>query len=226
MLLQIPDVLNSDEVAKARAALERAQWQDGRATAGHLALRAKSNLQLAHDDPLGRQLGDLILDRLGQLPMFISAALPLKVLPPYFNRYEGGGSYANHIDNAIRTIPGTPHRVRTDISGTLFFSDPQDYEGGELIIEDTYGSHAIKLPAGHLVLYPGTSLHRVNPVTRGARVAAFFWVQSLVRDDTQRALLLQLDTAIRQLTLAAPEHGALDQLSGVYHNLLRQWSNT
>ncbi len=226
MLLQIPDVLTAEELRQARAALGQAAWQDGRATAGHLAIRAKSNLQLAEDDPLARRLGDLILDRLGTLPMFIAAALPLKVLPPRFNRYEGGGTYDNHVDNAIRTIPGTMHRVRTDISATLFFSEPDEYDGGELVIEDTYGNQTVKLPAGHLVLYPGTSLHRVTPVTRGCRLAAFFWVQSLVRDDAQRSLLLDLDTGIRRLTLAAPDNPGLGQLTGVYHNLLRRWSST
>lgn len=226
MLLQIPDVLSADEVSQCRVALEKAEWADGRMTAGHLAQRAKNNLQLAANDPLAARIGNLILDRLGGMPVFIAGALPLKVLPPNFNRYEGGGTYDHHVDNAIRTIPGTPHRVRTDISATLFFSDPDAYDGGELIIEDTYGSHSIKLPAGHLVLYPGTSLHRVAPVTRGVRFAAFFWVQSLIRDDAQRALLLELDTAIQRLTVAAPDNPALAQLTGVYHNLLRQWSET
>ena len=226
MLLQIPDVLTAESVRQARRELEAATWIDGRATAGHLAVRAKDNQQLAQDDPLARRFGDEILERLGRLPEFITAALPLKVLPPHFNRYAGGGTYANHVDNAIRTIAGTPHRVRTDISVTLFLSEPDEYDGGELVIEDSYGSHSVKQRAGSLVLYPGTSLHRVTPVTRGVRYAAFFWVQSLVRDDTQRALLLDLDNAIRQLTVAAPGNAALDRLTGVYHNLLRQWSET
>lgn len=148
------------------------------------------------------------------------------MLPPRFNRYSGGGTYGNHIDNAIFSVPGTHHRVRSDLSATLFFCDPDDYEGGELVVEDTYGSHRVKLPAGHLVLYPGSSLHRVEPVTRGARLAAFFWIQSLVREDNQRAMLLELDGAIQQLGQSVPEHPALVQLSGVYHNLLRHWSTT
>ena len=226
MLLDINDVLGADEVRAARIHLEAATWIDGRATAGHRAVGAKQNLQLAADDPLVVRLGDGIVERLGKRAEFIAAALPLKVLPPHFNRYEGGGTYANHVDNAIRTIPGTPHRVRTDISATLFLSEPDEYDGGELVIEDTYGTQRVKQRAGSLVLYPGTSLHRVTPVTRGVRFAAFFWVQSLVRDATRRALLLQLDTSIRELSVATPGHAALDQLTGVYHNLLRQWSET
>jgi PKHD-type hydroxylase len=226
MMLTIPDVLTADELRQCRAALEEANWQDGRLTAGHLAINAKSNQQLAHDDPLARQLGDFILDRLVQIPRFIAAALPLKVLPPRFNRYAGGGTYGNHIDNAIFSISGTPHRVRGDLSATLFFSDPEEYDGGELVVEDTYGSHRVKLPAGHMVLYTGGSLHRVEPVTRGARLAAFFWIQSLVREDHQRTLLLELDDAIQGLTRQVPESPELIRLTGVYHNLLRQWSQT
>ncbi|KIV70878.1 Fe2+-dependent dioxygenase [Pseudomonas sp. 1D4] len=226
MMFHIPDVLTADEVRQCREALERAAWVDGRSTAGHMAVRSKDNQQLAPDDPLAQQIGDFIVDRLGSHPQFIAAALPLKVLPPRFNRYSGGGTYGNHIDNAIFSVPGTHHRVRSDLSATLFFCDPDDYEGGELVVEDTYGSHRVKLPAGHLVLYPGSSLHRVEPVTRGARLAAFFWIQSLVREDNQRAMLLELDGAIQQLGQSVPEHPALVQLSGVYHNLLRHWSTT
>nr|WP_251701973.1 Fe2+-dependent dioxygenase [Pseudomonas boanensis] len=225
-MLQIPDVLTADQVRKCREALDEANWQDGRVTAGHMAVRAKDNQQLAQDDPLAIEIGDFIVERLGSNPQFMAAALPLKVLPPRFNRYTGGGTYGNHIDNAIFSVPGTPHRVRSDLSATLFFSDPDEYEGGELVVEDTYGSHSVKLPAGHLVLYPGSSLHRVNPVTRGARLASFMWIQSLVREDSQRAMLLDLDTAIQQLTRETPASEALVRLSGVYHNLLRQWSNT
>ena len=154
------------------------------------------------------------------------AAVVVKLLPPLFTRYSGGGTYGNHIDNAIFSVPGTPHRVRSDLSATLFFSDPDEYDGGELVVEDSYGSHRVKLPAGHLVLYPGSSLHRVEPVTRGTRYAAFFWIQSLVRDDTQRSLLLELDRAVQALTLEVPESAELARLTGVYHNLLRQWANT
>ena len=226
MLLHIPDLLSADEARQCREALMQADWTDGKATAGHLAARVKHNLQLPLDSSVGRQIGNLILDRLGTTPAFMSAALPLKVLPPRFNRYEGGGAYGKHVDNALFTIPGTAIKVRSDISCTLFFSDPDDYDGGELVIEDTYGTQSIKLPAGHLIVYPGTSLHRVNPVTRGVRYASFFWTQSLVASDEQRRTLLQLDQAIQALTADHPAHTAIDPLTGVYHNLLRQWSTT
>ena len=225
MLLEIPELLSADEVRQCRAALAEAIWDDGRKTAGHLAARVKSNLQLPLDHPLGKQIGDLILDRLGANPLFMSAVLPHKVLPPRFNRYEGEGAYGNHVDNALFNIPGTAIRVRTDVSSTLFFSDPDAYEGGELVIEDSYGTHSIKLPAGHLVIYPGTSLHRVTPVTRGTRFASFFWSQSLVRSQAQRRMLFELDTAIQQLTRDGAVPQTLDQLSGVYHNLLREWAD-
>ena len=197
-----------------------------RATAGHLAAKVKDNQQLGDDQPAARQVGDLILQALGQHPLFMSAALPLKVLPPRFNRYQGGGQYGAHVDAAIFSVPGTPHRVRSDLSATLFFSEPHEYEGGELTVQDSFGQHSAKLAAGDLVLYPGTSLHHVTPVTRGVRLASFFWIQSLVRDDSQRALMLELDTAIQQLARDAPGHPSLDKLTGVYHNLLRQWANT
>ncbi len=226
MLLTIPDLLSTAEVAQCREALEAASWGDGRKTAGHLAIKVKSNLQLPLDHPAAKQIGEFILDRLGRHPLFLSAALPLKVLPPRFNRYEGGGAYGNHVDNALFNIPGTAIRVRTDVSCTLFFSDPGEYEGGELVIEDTYGTHEIKLPKGHLIIYPGTSLHHVNPVTAGVRFASFFWTESVVRSDTQRRTLFELDTAIQQLTQDHPEHKTLPRLSGVYHNLLRQWADT
>lgn len=226
MMSSIADVLTSEQLHQCRQALEQATWQDGRQTAGHIAVAAKSNQQLAQNDPLAQQLGDFILERLGQCPGFIATALPLKVLPPRFNRYAGGGAYGNHIDNAIFSVPGTPHRVRADLSATLFFSEPDEYDGGELVIEDSYGSHRVKLPAGHLVLYPSGSLHRVEPVTRGARLAAFFWIQSLVREDHQRGMLLELDKSIQALTRQLPESPELVRLTGVYHNLLRHWSQT
>lgn len=226
MMLSIADVLTSEQVAECRQAFEHASWQDGRITAGHQAVMAKSNQQLALDDPLALQIGDFIVQRLSSHPQFVSAALPLKVLPPRFNRYSGGGTYGNHIDNSIFSMAGTSLRVRSDLSATLFFCDPDEYDGGELVVEDSYGSHRVKLPAGHLVLYPGSSLHRVEPVTRGTRYAAFFWIQSLVRDDTQRSLLLELDRAVQALTLEVPESAELARLTGVYHNLLRQWANT
>lgn len=226
MMLTIPNVLTPEQVLQCRTALEQATWQDGRQTAGHVALRAKDNQQLAQDDPLTVQIGDFIIDRLGANPQFVAAALPLKVLPPRFNRYSGGGTYGNHIDNAIFSVPGTSHRVRSDLSATLFFSEPDEYDGGELVVEDSYGSHNVKLPAGHLVLYPGTSLHRVNPVSRGVRFASFLWVQSLIREDSQRSMLFELDRAIQGLIQQVPESSEIVRLTGVYHNLLRCWANT
>jgi PKHD-type hydroxylase len=224
MLLQVPAVLTREQVSEARRALDAAQWIDGRVTAGPQSARAKDNLQLPEDHPLARQLGDAIVQALQRHPLFVSAALPLRVFPPLFNKYEGGGSFASHVDNAIRQVAGTPHRIRTDLSATLFLSDPEEYDGGELTVEDTYGVHSVKLPAGHLVLYPATSLHHVTPVTRGARVASFFWIQSLIRDDGQRTLLFDLDTAIQRVTQDLPDHPVAIQLTGVYHNLLRQWA--
>jgi PKHD-type hydroxylase len=224
MLLQIPDLLTADEVIGARTRLDAAPWVDGRITAGHQSARAKDNLQLPEDAPVARQLGDEILGALQRNPLFIAAALPARVFPPLFNRYQGGQSFGNHVDNAIRHVAGTPVRIRTDLSATLFLSGPDEYDGGELVVEDTYGVHAIKLPAGHLVLYPATSLHHVRPVTRGARIASFFWIQSMVRDDGARTLLFDLDSAIQQLTDGTGEHPAAVPLTGVYHNLLRRWA--
>lgn len=227
MLLHIPGVLNPDVASDFRARLDVAQWIDGRVTAGHQSARAKDNLQLAESDPLARELGTRVLDALARNPTFFAGALPRRIYPPLFNRYEGGQSFGVHVDNAIRydrtTQPATP--VRTDLSATLFLSDLDDYDGGELEIEDTFGSHRVRLPAGDLVLYPGTSLHRVLPVTRGARIAAFFWIQSLVRSDAQRRLLFELDVSIQQLTQKLPGAPELVQLTGVYHNLLREWSD-
>ncbi len=226
MMLTLPQVLTPEQVRHCRARLAEADWSDGRASAGHLASQVKHNLQLGEDTPASRELGDLILQALGRHPLFLSGALPLKVLPPRFNRYEGGGTYGPHIDAAVFSVPGTPHRVRSDLSATLFLSEPDEYDGGELTVVDTYGEHSVKLPAGDMVLYPGSSLHHVTPVTRGVRMASFFWVQSLVRDDAQRALMLELDNAIQQLAVDAPGHASLSRLTGVYHNLLRQWSET
>ena len=224
MLLQIPDVLTAEEVSRCRQLLEDAEWIDGRATAGHQSARAKDNLQLPEDSPASRQAGDLILAALQRNSLFMTAALPAKVFPPLFNRYQGGQSFGTHVDNAIRQVTGTPHRVRTDLSATLFFANPEEYDGGELVIEDTYGVHKIKLPAGHLILYPSTSLHHVLPVTRGARLASFFWIQSMVRDDAQRTLLFDLDMAVQRVSYDLPEHAATLQLTGIYHNLLRRWA--
>ncbi len=224
MMLRIPALLTPEEVRECRQAMEAADWQDGRTTAGHLAARVKSNLQLPVDSPLAQKMGTLILDKLSRNPLYLSAALPLRVLPPRFNRYEGGGTYGNHIDNALFVIPGTAIKVRTDVSSTVFFSDPDEYEGGELVIEDTFGHQSVKLAAGDAILYPGTSLHCVNPVTQGTRYASFFWTQSLVQSDEQRRLLFDLDQSIQQLTADCPDHPRLSALSGTYHNLLRMWS--
>lgn len=226
MMLRIPALLTAEEVRQCRQALEVASWQDGRATAGPVAAQVKSNLQLPLDSPVSQQIGDLILDRLGRNPLFMSAALPLKVLPPRFNRYEGGGTYGNHIDNAFFNIPGTAIKVRTDISTTVFFSDPGEYEGGELVVEDTYGQQSVKLPAGDAIVYPGTSLHHVRPVTRGVRLGSFFWTQSLIKSDEQRRLLFDLDQSIQQLGSEYPGHSRIAALSGTYHNLLRMWAES
>ncbi len=224
MMLRIPALLSPDEVRQCRRALEQASWQDGRATAGTLAAQVKENLQLPLDSPAGQSAGNLILDKLGQSPLFISATLPLKVLPPRFNRYEGGGTYGNHIDNAYFTIPGSAIKVRTDVSTTVFLSDPDEYDGGELIIEDTYGNQSVKLSAGDAIVYPGTSLHRVNPVTRGTRYGSFFWTHSLVASAEKRRLLFELDQQIQQLGTRYPGDPSLSSLSGTYHNMLRMWS--
>jgi PKHD-type hydroxylase len=226
MLLHIPDVLTRTQVGEFRRKLDAAEWVDGRATAGHQSAQAKNNMQLPEDHSLARDLGDVILSALANNPLFISAALPLKIFPPLFNRYQGGQSFGNHVDNAIRQIRGTPHRVRTDLSATLFLSEPDGYDGGELSIEDTYGVQQVKLPAGHMVLYPASSLHHVRPVTRGARIAAFFWIESMVRDDGERTLLFDLDSAIQRIGRDAPDHPGIVQLTSVYHNLLRRWANT
>jgi PKHD-type hydroxylase len=224
MLLHIPNILTREQVAHARQVLDQATWIDGRVTAGAQSSRAKKNQQLPEDSPAARELGELILAGLQLSPLFMSAALPLRVFPPLFNKYAGGDSFGSHVDNAIRQVPGTPHRIRTDLSATLFFVDPDGYEGGELVVEDTYGIHRVKLPAGDIVLYPSTSLHHVTPVTSGARISSFFWIQSLIRDDGQRTLLFDMDTAIQRLAQDVPDHRSTVQLTGVYHNLLRQWS--
>ncbi|MFC0668212.1 Fe2+-dependent dioxygenase [Azotobacter chroococcum] len=223
MLLHIPGVFSRDEVRRIRQALEQAQWLDGKVTAGYQSARTKHNLQLAEDDPLAQEIATAMLERLWQNPQFMSAALPHKVYPPLFNCYTDGGTFGFHIDNAVRQVRGSAERVRTDLSSTLFFSDPDEYDGGELVIQDTYGMQRVKLPAGDLVLYPATSIHQVTPVTRGARYASFFWTQSLVREDPQRSLLYEMDQAIQSLSRDVPEHPALVQLTGNYHNLLRRW---
>lgn len=228
MLIQIPDVLTPEQTAQARSILEAAEWVDGRVTAGHQSAKAKDNMQIPEGHPAAQQVGAMILEALGKNPLFLSAALPLRVFPPLFNRYSGGQSFGTHVDNAIRQVPGTPLRIRTDLSATLFFTGPDEYDGGELCVEDTYGVHRVKLPAGHMVLYPSTSLHHVTPVTRGARLCSFFWLQSMIRDDSRRSLLFDLDLAIQRLGRDLPGNPAAEQtsvqLTGVYHNLLRQWA--
>lgn len=228
MLLHIPDILSAEQVAHARSRLQEAGWADGRITAGYQSAREKRNLQLPEDDAVAQELGTLILDALGRDSNFFSAALPRRIYPPLFNCYQGGQSFGFHIDNAVRydrSGPGLPQPVRTDLSATLFLSAPEDYDGGELVIEDTFGTQRVKLPAGHMVLYPGTSLHQVTPVTRGVRMASFFWIQSMVREDSQRRLMFELDASVRRLAHDVPEHPSLVHLTGVYHNLLRQWTD-
>jgi len=224
MLLQIPDVLSAEQVAHARRRLDASEWVDGRVTAGHQSARVKDNAQLPQDHPVAREIGDLILSALERNALFVSAALPLRVFPPWFNRYSGGQSFGSHVDNAMRQLAGTPLRIRADLSATLFLADPDEYDGGELLVEDTYAVHAVKLPAGYMVLYPASSLHRVAPVTRGARIASFFWIQSMIRGDGDRTLLFDLDTAIQSLNADVPNHPSAVQLTGVYHNLLRRWA--
>ena len=224
MLLTIPDLLTSAQVTEARQLLDKAEWVDGKVTAGYQSAKAKENQQIPEGHPAAQQLGRMILSALGNNPLFIAAALPAQIFPPLFNRYTGGQSFGTHVDNSIRQVPGTPHRIRTDISATLFFAGPDEYDGGELCVEDTYGLQKVKLPAGHMVLYPATSLHNVRPVTRGARICSFFWIQSMVRDDGRRSILFDLYLGIQRLNRESPNHPAAVQFTGVYHNLLRQWA--
>jgi PKHD-type hydroxylase len=224
LLLQIPGVLTAQELAQGQLLLERAEWIDGRVTAGHQSAQVKHNRQLAEDSEAARELGKLVLNAVSRNPLFISATLPNRIFPPLFNCYEVGDGFGTHVDNAIRIVGASGARVRTDVSATLFLSEPSDYDGGELIVEDTYGTHSVKLAAGSIILYPASSLHHVNPITRGRRVASFFWIQSMVRDDGQRALLFDLDSAIRRLGADHPAHASVVQLTGVYHNLLRSWA--
>lgn len=225
MLIEIPELLKADELAACRRLLDEAEWIDGRVTAGHQSAIAKDNMQIPEGSPAARKLGDAILAALSSNPLFIAAALPLRVFPPLFNRYSGGQSFGNHVDNAIRTVPGTPHRIRTDLSMTVFLADPSEYDGGELTVEDTYGRHSVKLPAGHAVLYPASSLHHVRPVTRGARLASFFWIQSMVRDDGRRRLLFELDMSIQRLGRPGASEPETVNLTAIYHNLLRMWAD-
>lgn len=226
MLIQIPDVLNADEIREFRKRLDAAPWVNGRVTAGDMAAQCKANLQLPADTFEALELGDYVLKALGRCPAYHSAALPLRVLSPMFNRYETGMTFGTHVDNAIRTMPGTGGmRMRADVSTTLFLSDPDEYDGGDLIVEDLFGTHTVKLPAGHMVVYPASSLHRVTPVTRGCRWASFFWAQSMVKDASMRTMLYELDMTIIDIrTKLGDDHDSVLSLVNHYHNLLRRWA--
>lgn len=227
MLITIPGVFETDEVRTIRQELDSADWEDGRQTAGVQSQTVKRNRQLGATSGTAQALGRRIVERLQQTPLFLSAALPLRILPPMFNRYESGETFGVHVDNAIRVNPFSGEQLRTDLSMTVFFSDPDEYDGGELVVEDHYGAQEVKLPAGDMVLYPSTSLHEVTPVTRGARVSSFFWLQSMVRSNEQRTILFDLDQTIQDL---ATRHGAEDtevvRLTGIYHNMIRHWAET
>lgn len=223
MLAHIPAVLSATQVAQFRAALDAADWVDGRETVGAQGSLVKRNLQLPDASPLKRELGAAVLSALANNPLYFAAVLPLRTLPPRFNRYAGGGHYGFHIDGSVMAL-GDGRHLRSDVSCTLFLSEPDEYDGGELVVSDTYGEHDVKLPAGDLIAYPSSSLHEVRPVTRGARVASFFWVQSMVRDEARRRMLFELDTSIQTLTRANADSGAVLQLTAVYHNLLRLWA--
>jgi PKHD-type hydroxylase len=225
MLLQVPQVLSKAQVVQVRAMIDAAEWVDGNVTSGAQAALAKRNMQLPEESEAARAAGRIVLDALEKQPLFVAAALPLKVFPPLFNRYGPGAKFDAHVDNALRVKRGGDFRIRSDLSATLFLSEPDEYDGGELTIEDTYGVHQVRLAAGDLVLYPASSLHHVTPVTRGERVASFFWIQSMVRDAAQRALLLQMDIAIQNLAAElGPAHAQVVSLTGAYHNLLRMWA--
>lgn len=225
MLICIPGVLDKNEVRHCRRVMEQAGWVDGNVTAGPQSATVKKNTQLPESSPAAREMGEIVLTALSRTPLFISAAVPLRIFPPLFNRYGPGDYFGTHVDGSIRAIPGTPTRIRTDLSVTLFLAEPDEYEGGELTIEDKYGAHEVKLPAGDLVLYPSTSLHHVKPITRGWRIASFFWLQSMIRSSDQRAILFDLDQSIQELSA---EKGIDDpgcvRLTGVYHNLIRLWA--
>jgi PKHD-type hydroxylase len=222
MMIHIPNVLTPDQVARCRGVMEKAAWVDGRITAGHQSAKVKFNLQMPETAPEARELSDMVLDALGRSNLFMSAVLPKQVFPPLFNRYDAGMTFGAHVDNAIRA--GSGARIRTDVSSTLFISAPEDYDGGELVVQDTYGEHTVKLPAGDMIVYPATSLHNVMPITRGSRIASFFWTQSMIRDESKRSLLFDMDMAIVRLAQDHPEHVANVELTAVYHNLLRQWA--
>lgn len=226
MLIAIPDLLDAEQVATIRALIDPADWVDGNITSGPQSAMAKRNLQLPEDCPAARQAGQMILDALGRSPLFIAAALPLKIFPPLFNSYAGGQAFGVHVDNAVRIQAGTGFRVRSDMSMSLFLEAPESYDGGELTVETNFGVQQVKLPAGHAVLYPSSSLHRVEPVTRGCRVASFFWLQSMIRDDAARQLLFDLDRSVQGVAAQmGQDHGEVIRLTGVYHNLLRRWAD-
>ena len=226
MMLAIPGVLSGRNLDHVRELVAAAEWVDGNITSGHQSALAKKNRQLPEDSPAAREAGGIILDALGASPLFIAAALPLKVFPPLFNRYGEGDRFATHVDNAIRLKRGTDFRIRSDLSATLFLADPDSYDGGELVVEDSFGAHSVKLAAGDMILYPASSLHHVTPITRGERLCSFFWIQSMVRDDGARRTLFDLDSAIQAV---AGDRGqddpAIIKLTGIYHNLLRRWAD-
>ena len=229
MLVAIPSVLTTEQVSQARQLIEADQWEDGKATAGQQSSIAKHNRQLPHGSDARKQVASMILDALASNGLFMSAALPKAIFPPLINRYDAAEShgFGEHIDNAIRFLPDGSGRIRTDLSATIFLSAPDEYDGGELVIEDSYGSHQVKLDAGDMILYPATSLHRVDPVTRGTRFASFFWIESMIRDDGQRTLLLDMDAAIRTLAQSVGDQDpAIVSLTGTYHNLLRRWADS
>lgn len=225
MLVQIPNLLTKEEVASVRGRIDAAEWVDGNETSGHQSGKAKDNLQLPEFGEVATAESQRMLGVLEKNPLFIAAALPARIYAPLFNSYAGGQTFGNHVDNAIRRRKGTDFRIRTDLSMTIFLSEPEDYDGGALTVEDTFGVHEVKLPAGDAILYPSSSLHRVTPVTRGRRVSSILWIQSLVRDDAQRTLLFDMDLAIRSLSQSVPDDPAITSLTGAYHNLLRMWAD-
>ena len=226
MLIPIPELLDAAQVARIRGLIDAAEWVDGNVTSGPQSALAKRNEQLPEGSAAAREAGAIVLDALGKSPLFVAAALPLKVFPPLFNRYAGGQQFGTHVDNAVRIRRGSDFRIRSDLSMTVFLEDPENYDGGELLIEGAFGAQSVKLPAGHAILYPSSSLHRVEPVTRGARVASFFWLQSMIRDDSARRILFEMDQAVQRLAgQLGNDDRSVIELTGVYHNLLRRWAD-
>ena len=225
MIHHIPNVLSKEQVQYFRTEMDKIEWVNGKVTAGTLSATVKQNQQLSEDHPLTHHLSNIILESLGEHALFLSAAIPLDIIPPLFNRYENNESFGFHVDNSIRRIRGTKERLRTDLSCTVFLSEPDEYEGGELVIEDTYGYHEVKLPAGDMILYPSTSLHEVTAITSGCRTASFFWVQSMIRDDAERHMLFDLDQTIQKLRIQLGDtHQEVIKLTSMYHNLMRKWA--